>query len=393
MATCWNCGAFNEESLEACNFCGADHPEAKPRWIAALDALPGPDDPVPHFGLWYLAWNIILFSFGLWYWPWGALLGAMFISMFIAVPATMLSAVFIQQLAKLWRHVRPNLVLPEQNEGLLALEAQTRARLQEDQEAFDGLIEIMTRELSHQDLLPDRLAVDYRKQKVLPVFGRLVRLSASALLEIDVRRLVNQCEQVCDGIEDCSQKEFNQRYERLVAMQRELRALEARWNQYIFTRVITPEVAALSEKRIDYVDPRLQPESSMLSSEDVARLEHARATLKILRHWLHQTQELQLLKSTRPLAGQDLGTGLAATSASNISIMLKQIQTPGRLRDLESEYQRIVAEQRTMQDASEPSKTPGPVPDANISPATMSEGGSKNPIDAPAVLPNSLLRL
>lgn len=365
--------------------CGATTVAKKPPWVVALDALPGPQDDWPNYGLTYLVWFLTLACFGLWYWPWWAVVGTVIISLFLSVPATLLSTVAVQQLARLWQQARPMLIHEDTQGGLLALEEQSRKRLLEDQEALDSLIAIMNREQCHPDLSPGEEAVEYRKRKVLPVFSQTVKLSVSALLEIETRRLVNRCEQICDGLETCDHREFNRRYEQLDTLQREIRAIKNRWSGYLLSRVVTPEVAVLSERRIDYFDSRLQPDSTVLTTDDLARLDEAEAVLKSLRHLLHQTQEIQLLKSAHPLAAD---VAVPGSSLNSLPVFLSQIQAPDRLGELERQYQRIVAEQRVVQDTSRSLQAIGIVPSSS-SRSPSSRDDFKNPIDAPPVLPNS----
>ena len=385
MAACVQCGAFINEPAAKCGMCGAMAAATKPLWVTALDALPGPQDDWPNNGLTFLVWFLALACFGLWWWPWWAAVGTIIVSLFLSVPATLLSTVVVQQLARLWQQARPMLIHEDAQGGLLALEEQSQKRLLEDQEALDGLIAIMNREQHHPDLLPGVEAVEYRKRKVLPVFSQTVKLSVSALLEIETRRLVNRCEQICDGLETCDHTEFNRRYEQLDALHRELRTIRNRWSGYILSRVVTPEVAVLSERQIDYFDPRLQPDSTVLTTDDLARLDEAEAILKSLRHLPHQTQEIQLLKSAHPLTAD---AALPGSPLNSLSVFLSQLQGPDRLGELEREYQRIVAEQRVVQDTSRSLQNASIVPSSSAR-SPSSRDDFKNPIDAPPVLPNS----
>ena len=381
MATCWYCESFAEDAGATCEFCGVAKLGSKPKWIAVLDALPAPQDQQPRFGRWYVAWEIGLVMLGLWFWPWWAALGAVFISLLLAVPAAMMTVVLMQQMSRLWLAARSELLHSPQREGLLAREERTTTRLGEDQEAFDVLVGIMNREQRHRDLMPEANIVEYRKNKVLPVFAKMVRLSASALLEIEVRRLINQCEQICADAEECDHQELNRRYERLELMQRALGAIKTRWSGYLSERVAIPEFAAVSGPSADSFAPLLPPDAVLLSSDDLARLRGAHDTLRQLRHALHQTQELRLLRAARPLAGHEAYTrALGVTMMSSLSVHLREIQSSDRLGVLEGEYQRIVAEQRTIQDTS------APLP---VVARPVGEDDEKR-IDAPGILPNSL---
>ena len=387
MATCWHCDSFAEDAGATCEFCGVARLGAKPGWVAVLDALPAPQDQQPRFGRWYVAWEIGLIMLGLWFWPWWAALGAVFIGLLVAVPAAMMTVVLMQQMSRLWHAVRSRLLGSSRGEGLFALEEQTTARLAEDQEAFDTLVGIMNREQRHRDLMPEASIVEYRKHRVLPVFGKMVRLSASALLEIEVRRLINRCEQVCDGAEGCDQQELSRRYDRLELMQRELGTIKTRWSGYLSERVAIPEFAATSGPSTDSFAPLLPPDATLLSADDLVRLRGAQDTLRQLRHALHQTQELRLLRTTRPLAGHAANTRTDGVTMSSMSMRLREIQSSDRLNALEGEYQRIVAEQRTIQDTSVPSSPLGVfVPEAT----PPGDKDHENRIDVPGILPNSL---
>ena len=392
MATCWHCDSFAEDPAGTCGFCGAPAPGSKPRWVAILDALPAPEDQAPHFGRWYVAWEIILVALGLLYWPWWAALGAVVLGLLVAFPAALVSVVLLEQAARIWRTARARLLLAAHQSGLFAQEEQTRARLRGDQEAFDALIGLMTREKRYRDLMPEPSVVEYRKNKVLPAFGKLVRLSVSALLEMEVRRLINQCEQVCDGAENCAHKELNERYERLETMHRELGAIKKRWSEYIVASVAKPEFAATSEPTSDDFAPALPASAVVLAPEDVARLQGAKDTVRQLRLMLHQTQELQLLRATKPLAGHEASQGREEPAMSSMSMLLRQIQAPDRLGEIEREYQRIVAEQRVIRDMPGHLGAPGIVEDAETRPAPSGGEDFKNRIDAPVILSNSLRR-
>ena len=187
---------------------------------------------------------------------------------------------------------------------------------------------------------------------------------------MEVRRLINQSEQICDGAGDCGHKELNARYERLESMQRELGAIKKRWSEYILTTIAKPEFAVTAEPAGDAFEPQLPPDSTVLGPEDVARLQRARDTVRQLRQMLHQTQELQLLKVTQSLAGHEASLRNEEPAASSMSMLLRQIQAPDRLSELEREYQRIVAEQRVIQDTSRYPSAPGPVENADTHPAS-----------------------
>ena len=365
MATCWQCESFVEDPAAECGFCGAANAGLKPRWVAVLDALPVPGVHVSNFFRWYVLWEIILVALGLLYWPWWASLGAIFIGLLVAAPAAMTSIVLTEQAVWLWRFLRAKLVDPCRRRGLFALEEQIKVRLREDQEAFDTLIGLMNRERRYQDLMPTADVIEYRKYKLLPAFSNLVRLSTSTLLEMEVRRLINQCEQICDGAEDCEHKELNQRYEQLESMQRALGATKNRWNEYLLNSVAKPEFAATAESSDNNgFEIQLPSVPTVLSSEDVARLQRANDTMRQLRQMLHQTQELQLLRAAKPLAGHEICVGHGKSSVSSMFLLLKQIQAPDRLGELEREYQRIVAEQRVLQDT--PGYSGAPINGARI---------------------------
>ncbi len=389
MATCWYCESFAKDAQATCEFCGVVRLGTKPGWVAALDTLPPPQDEQPRFGRWYVAWEIGLVILGLWYWPWWAALGAVFIGLLVAVPAAMLTVVLLQQVSRLWLAARSQLLRPNRAAGLFALEEQTTARLGEDQEAFDALVDIMNRERRCHDLVPEAGIVEYRKHKVLPVFSKMIRLSASTLLEMEVRRLINQCEHVCDGAEDCDHQELNRRYERLEFMQRELGQIKTRWSGYLTERVSIPEFAATSEPSADSFAPQLPPGVLSLSAEDLARLRGAHDTLRQLRFALHQTQELRLLRTVKPLAGYEANARIEGATMSGMSTLLRKIQNSDRLSVLEREYQRIVAEQRTVQDAPFLINIPGVIQ------GSLARSGGKdneNRIDGLVILSNSLPR-
>ena len=383
MATCWYCDSFAENPSTECRFCGVAALGSKPKWVMVLDALPTPQDQTRSFVRWYVAWEIVLVTLGLMYWPWWAALGALFIGLFVAAPFALATSVLMEQAAQLWRSSRQKLLRASHQRGLFALEERTEARLRRDQEAFDTLISLIVRERRHRDLMPDAGMVEYRKHRVLPAFGKLVRLSVSALLEMEVRRLLNQCEHICDGARDCGHQELNLRYERLESMQRELGAIKKRWSEYILASVARPEFAVTAEPGGDEFEPQLPPTATVLAPEDTARLQSAKDTVRQLRQMLHQTQELQLLRAAQPLAGHEaLPLGEASTAGSSMSILLRQIEAPDRLGELEREYQRIAAEQRVVHDTAAPPATPG---------LAAPEAGTINkPIDAPAILSNSL---
>ena len=388
MATCWYCESFVDEDGAICRFCGTAKPGSKPKWVEVLDALPEPQDQRPSFSRWFVAWELVLILLGLWYWPWWAAPGAVVISLLAAVPAAMVTTVLIQQLSRLWLAMRSRLLRPP-GKGLLALEAQTSVRLREDQEAFDTLVGIINRERRHRDLIPDAVIVEYRKYKVLPVFGQMVRLSTSALLEMEVCRLINQGEQICDGAEACDHQELNRRYERLEDVQRELGTIKKRWSDYLCERVAVLEHAATSGPSTDQFAPRLPQDATLLSVEDLDRLSGARDTLRQLRHALHQTQELRLLRSAKPLASHEESTRVQGMTMSGVSASLREIQISDRLDALERVYQRVVAEQRTVRDTSTFPDVSVAFPPANVPPE--SEGRQKR-IDAPVILSNSLPR-
>ena len=393
MITCWYCESCLEDGTAYCKFCGTAAPGSKPKWVAALDALPTPQDQSFSFGKVYVGWEIILVALGLLYWPWWAALGAVFIGLFAAVPATMMTVVLTQQMAQFWLATRARLLRPSQRKGLFALEEQTRNRLREDQEAFDALVGIITRERRYRDLMPEESVVEYRKRKVLPAFGQMVRLSASALLEMEVCQLLNQCEEVCDGTQDCAHQELNLRYERLEAMQRDLGTIKSRWSGYIRRYVAIPELSVTAEPATDGFEPQLPPETPLLAPGDLQRLQSADDTLRQLRHMLHQTQELRLLKAARPLARHEAGPPTEASPLTSMSTLFKQIQTTDRLNELEQEYQRIVAERRIIQDTPEYSRTLADARYADtLSPTLLKNAEAKNRIDAPEILSNSLPR-
>ena len=355
-----------------------------------LDALPLPEDQTRNFGKWFVAWEVFWVILGLLYWPWWAALGAVFIGLLLAAPAALASSILLEQTVRVWRSKRSKLILHSQQRGLFALEEKNKARLRADQETFDTLISLMTRERRCRDLMPEASMVEYRKSKVLPAFGKLVRLSVSALLEMEVRRLINQCEQICDGAKDCEHKELNRRYERLETMQRELGAIKKRWSEYILTSIAKPEFAITAEPAGDAFEPQLPPTSTVPAAEDIARLQRAKDTVRQLRQMLHQTQELQLLKATQPLAGYDADPRNEEPAMTSMSMLLRQIQAPDRLSELEREYQRIVAEQRVIHDTPRHPGAPGIVERADVFPASPETDDFKNRIDATEILSNSL---
>lgn len=394
MATCWYCESFAEDGATHCKFCGTTHPAAKPRWLAVLDAVPLPDDKdgLPAFGPLYLTWEIIFVMLGLLYWPWWAALGAVFIGLVVAVPATLVTSVLAQQAARLWLTARSRLLRRTHRTGLFALEERTKQRLCEDQEAFDTLVGIMYREKRYRDLAPEESVVEYRKTRVLPAFGRLVRLSVSALLEIELCQLLNQCEEICEGATDCEHKELNSRYERLEAMQCNLGRIRSRWSEYIQRRIAAPEVSVTTEAICGCFDPQLPADTPLLAPEDLARLQRAKDTLRQLRHTLHHTQELLLLKSARPLDRDEDGSRTVGSQINAMSTLLKEVQTSDRLSELEQEYQRIAAEQRVIQDTREFQRRPTEIVCLDNQVAPHESGGPKNRIDGPGILSNSQLR-
>ena len=152
MAICWYCESFAEDPAAECGFCGATPLGSKPKWIAVLDSLPAPEDQTRSFVQWYVAWEIILVMLGLMYWPWWAALGALFIGLVVAAPFALASSILLEQAARLWLSTRSKLLQSSHQRGLFVLEEQTRVRLREDQEAFETLITLMTRERRCQDL-------------------------------------------------------------------------------------------------------------------------------------------------------------------------------------------------------------------------------------------------
>ena len=176
-----------------------------------------------------------------------------------------------------------------------------------------------------------RVSSSTAKGRSCPAFGQMVRLSASALLEMEVCQLLNQCEEVCGRPRRTARhQELNLRYERL-----ESHAAGPGHNQ----------------KPLEWIHPKVCGHSGVIrhrrtgdrwlrastatrdpaphSRRTFSVLQSADDTLRQLRHMLHQTQELRLLKAARPLARHEVGPLAEGLPLSSISTLFKQIQNLG----------------------------------------------------------------